>query len=92
VTGACEVEKMKIYDVFYHDETDVPYRYTERGLHSLFILEKKWRRAILPYPEYIRSLEIEDLPAHIVKLAKLEGIDMSLQEAEELAMQPMSDD
>ena len=81
-----------IYHVFYHDETDIPFRYTERGLDSLAILEQKWKRAVLPYPEYIRSLEIEDLPAHIVKLAKDEGITMSLQEAEELAMQPISDD
>jgi len=83
---------MKIYDVFYHDETDIPYRYTERGLDKLFIREKKWKRAVLPYPEYIRSLEIEDLPTQIVKLAKLEKIDMSLQEAKKLAMQPMSND
>ena len=83
---------MKIYHVFYHDETDIPYRYTERGLDKLFIREKKWRRAILPNPEYIRSLGIEDLPAQIVKLAKLEKIDMSLQEAKKLAMQPMSNE
>ena len=82
---------MKIYQVFYHDETDTPYRYTENGLDKLFIKEKKWRRAVLPKPECIRSLELEDLPAHIVKLAKDEGIVMTLQEAEELAMQPMFD-
>jgi len=84
---------MQIYDVFYHDETDTPYRYTERGLDKLYMREMKWRRAVLPYPEYIRSLEIEDLPAHIVKVAKRDfGITMTLKEAKKLAMQPMSDD
>jgi hypothetical protein len=82
-----------IYHVFYHDETDTPYRYTERGLDNLYLKEMKWKRAVLPYPEYIRSLELEDLPAHIVKVAKNDfGITMTLQEAEELAKQPMSDD
>jgi hypothetical protein len=82
-----------IYHVFYHDETDTPYRYTERGLDKLYMKEMKWKRAVLPYPEYIRSLELEDLPAHIVKVAKTDfGITMTLQEAEELAKQPMSDD
>ncbi len=83
---------MKIYQVFYHDETDTPYRYTERGLDKLFMRDKKWRRAVLPKPEYIRSLELEDLPEYIVKYAQnYYGITLTLQEAEELAMQPMSD-
>jgi len=81
---------MEIYHVFYHDETDTPYRYTERGLDNLYMKERKWKRAVLPNPEYIRSLKIEDLPAHIVKVAKMDGITMTLEEARKLAAQPMS--
>jgi len=81
---------MEIYHVFYHDETDTPYRYTERGLDKLYMTERKWKRAVLPNPEYIRSLKIEDLPAHIVKVAKMDGITMTLEEARKLAAQPMS--
>jgi hypothetical protein len=52
--------------------------------------ESKWKRAVLPNPEYIRSLKIEDLPAHIVMVAKMDGITMTLEEARKLAAQPMS--
>jgi zona occludens toxin (predicted ATPase) len=83
---------MEIYHVFYHDETDTPYRYTERGLDKLYMRERKWKRAVLPNPEYIRSLKIEDLPAHIVRVARDSGITMTLEEARKLAAQPMSDE
>jgi hypothetical protein len=83
---------MEIYHVFYHDETDIPYRYTERGLDKLYMRERKWKRAVLPNPEYIRSLKIEDLPAHIVRLARDFDITMTLEEARKLAAQTMSDE
>jgi zona occludens toxin (predicted ATPase) len=84
---------MKIYHVFYHDETDTPYRYTERGLDKLYMRERKWKSAVLPNPEYVRSLKIEDLPAHIVRVAKRDfDITMTLEEARKLAAQPMSDE